>query len=420
MKKNFYLLLIAFITLNVTVKAQFTITGEIRPRAEFRNGFKKLTGDGVDAAFFIEQRSRLYFDFKDEKYSFRVSLQDIRIWGENPQIFKADNALFNVHEAWGQYNFSEKTSIKVGRQELNYDNARFLGNLAWAAQSRSHDLAKFIYSNEGTQFHLGAAFNQEDVASNPEPRRLVGTVYSTGGNYKTMQFAWFHKNFEKSNFSLLVLNNGVQSLADSSVNFSQTVGFYGKKAIGKASLEGELYYQGGKTPTGADLSAYMASLSVSFKAGKVPLTIGADILSGTDPGSSKNKSFTPLYGTNHKFYGFMDYFYVGNPHGNKGLQDIFIKTNFKTGEKSNLVVHLHEFISSAQILDGDSNELSSTLGTEIDLVYNLKVAKDVNFKLGYSQLFATDSMEALKGGDKSQLTNWAWAMLTIKPTLFTK
>ncbi|MCK5105430.1 MAG: hypothetical protein KAR17_21550, partial [Cyclobacteriaceae bacterium] len=47
--------------------AQFTLTGELRPRTEFRNGFKKLREKSADPAFFIEQRSRLYVDFKKDK-----------------------------------------------------------------------------------------------------------------------------------------------------------------------------------------------------------------------------------------------------------------------------------------------------------------------------------------------------------------
>ena len=54
-------------------KAQFTMTAEIRPRAEFRNGFKKLTSEGTDAAFFVEQRSRLYFDYKHTKFKLHLS-----------------------------------------------------------------------------------------------------------------------------------------------------------------------------------------------------------------------------------------------------------------------------------------------------------------------------------------------------------
>ncbi len=400
--------------------AQFSITGEIRPRAEYRHGFKTLASDGSDAAFFIEQRSRLYLDFKKSRMQFKLALQDVRIWGGVSQIYKDDNTLFNVYEAWGQYALSEASSIKLGRQELEYDNARILGNLDWAQQGRSHDLVKYIYQGKkGSSLHLGVAFNQEDVVSNPEPRRLFGTFYSGVNNYKTMQYAWYHKDFEKATISLLFLNNGIQDLTDSSgVNFGQTYGVYATKKLKGLSLVGEAYYQGGKDALGRDINAHMLALNATFKAGKLPITIGTDYLSGTDPGSTKNHSFTPLYGTNHKFYGFMDYFYVGNGHGNRGLVDVFLKTKFTLSKKSSLLAHLHQFSAAADVNTEGGESMSSNFGSEVDLVYVLKVSPEISFNLGYSQFFGSESLEFIKGGDKSEINNWAWMMFTFKPKLF--
>ena len=398
--------------------AQFIADLEIRPRAEFRNGFKALKSEGTDPAFFVEQRSRLYFQYKEEKVKVKLVLQDVRLWGENGQIFKQDNALFNVFEAWGAYQLGDQSLIKVGRQALDYDNARILGNLAWAQQARSHDLAKYEYNGDKFKLHIGAAFNQEDVNSRAEPARLVSTFYSGVNNYKTMQYAWMNQKYEQGNTSLLLLNNGIQA-ADSSVNFSQTAGFYSNNKFGKIGLTGEFYYQFGKAVSGADLSAWMASLAVTFNGEKSALTLGFDHLTGTEAGSSKSTSFTPLYGTNHKFYGLMDYFYVGNPFGNVGLTDVFAKWKMKTNTKGTLIVQLHEFFSAVDLSGQFADNPSNTLGTEADLVYSLQVDKAVNLKVGYSQLFATSSMELLKGGDHSLFQNWGWVMLTIKPRLFT-
>jgi len=44
--------------------AQFTLSAEVRPRAELRNGFKKPLESDMDAAFFVEQRTRLNTTFK--------------------------------------------------------------------------------------------------------------------------------------------------------------------------------------------------------------------------------------------------------------------------------------------------------------------------------------------------------------------
>lgn len=398
---------------------QFTITGEIRPRAEYRHGFKSLAVEDTDAAFFVEQRSRIYFDYNTEKYSFSMSVQDIRLWGENPQIFKSDNGFFNVFEAWGAYHFNESWKIKVGRQALDYDNARILGNLAWAQQSRSHDVALITYAKSKSKFHLGAAFNQEDVNARPEPARLASTFYSGVNNYKTMQYAWFNQGWDKGELSVLVLNNGIQS-PDSMVHFSQTSGLVFKQKMGGTSLMVEGYYQSGKAPSGDDLAAYMLAVNLGWKIGGSSMTIGGDYLSGQDGSSDQNTVFTPLYGTNHKFYGLMDYFYVGNGFNNVGLIDGYVKFGFKLSKKSTLNVHCHQFIAQTDLTDQDGNSTSNTLGTELDLVYNLNIDPAVNLKVGYSQMFATNSMELVKNGSKDELNNWAWVMLTIKPTLFKK
>ncbi len=403
-----------------TVYGQFSLVGEIRPRAEFRNGFKTLNKDNTDPAFFIEQRSRLYFGYQADKINFKLSLQDVRIWGNANQIYKEDPALANVYEAWAEYKLSSKWAVKAGRQELNYDNARFLGNLGWAQQGRSHDALLLTFKDSsGTQLHVGGAFNQNVPF---EPGKLASTFYSGVNNYKTIQYAWLHKDIGNSNFSVLVFNDGRQA-ADSTMNFRQTYGFFGNTKVGSVKLQGELYYQGGKNGGGTDVSAYMIALNATLPTKITPLTIGFDYLSGTEATDDKDKSFAPLYGTNHKFYGLMDYFYVGNPHNaggkNIGLVDIFLKTNFKLSEKSSLMGHLHYFSSPVSIktLDG-SGDASTGLGTEIDLVWNVNMSKWANFKLGYSQMFATETMGIVKGANHDVSNNWAWAMLTIKPELF--
>jgi len=422
------LLLLLLIMPLSTLQAQFTLTGEIRPRVEFRNGFKTISRTSDDPAAFIEQRSRLYFAYQKDKVKFNLTLQDVRIWGNVSQIFKEDPALSNVYEAWGAYYFSDAFSIKVGRQALNYDNARFLGNLAWAQQARSHDALLLKYENKaGFKAHLGGAFNQNVPF---EPGQLSGTFYSGVNNYKTMQFLWLHKDFGKAaKLSALVFNDGRQTItnagtpeADSSVSYRQTYGLLGNAKLGNVKLEGEFYYQGGQNAAGVDVDAFLGSFSATYKTGLTPLTMGFDYVSGTNQNadgsmSGKDNSFNPLYGTNHKFYGLMDYFYVGNGFSNVGLVDIFFKTKFKLSKKAALIAHYHHFESEATIPGQDSR----TLGDEIDLVLNVNMAKGANLKIGYSQMFATDAMGVIKGRttNTNDFNNWAWVMLTIKPTLFT-
>ena len=66
---RFLTTLLIIIVANLDLAAQFTLSAEVRPRSEYRNGFKTPTSDDKDAAFFTEQRSRLYLDYAEEKYN---------------------------------------------------------------------------------------------------------------------------------------------------------------------------------------------------------------------------------------------------------------------------------------------------------------------------------------------------------------
>ena len=133
----------------------------------------------------------------------------------------------------------------------------------------------------------------------------------------------------------------------------------------------------------------------------------------------------------------MDYFYVGNTHGQQGrvtgLIDGFFKTQFKFNDKHSLAADLHYFMSPVAIYQYGplgaldlNDEVNSGLGAEVDLVYKITMSKEVNFLFGYSHMFATESMELIKThmyngtGSSNATNNWGWIMLTFKPELFKK
>ena len=101
--------------------------------------------------------------------------------------------------------------------------------------------------------------------------------------------------------------------------------------------------------------------------------------------------------------------------GPLGLIDIFAKVGAKLGEKSSLTLFAHNFTAQAEIAE----DVKKGLGTELDLVYTHKFSKDIAIGAGYSQMFASEGLEYLKNNFDGNSNNWAWLMLTIKPTLFT-
>jgi hypothetical protein len=275
MRKLLYLTTLLICLVSYRAQAQFTLSAEVRPRSEFRNGFKTLTGDSREAAFFTEQRSRLYLDYLNEDYKFKLAFQDIRIWGESPQIFKEELGKTFISEAWGQYYVKPEFSVKAGRQIISYDNERFLGGLEWAQQGRRHDALLLMYEGleNKVKLHVGFAYNQDNVI--PEPVLLQGKgarFYNVGGNYKTMQYAWFNKAIKKSSLSLLALNAGYQN-ADRMVSNKQTFGLIGNSLLGGIKLAGDLYYQTGRQGA-RDVNALLAGINATYTTTVTPLTLG--------------------------------------------------------------------------------------------------------------------------------------------------
>src|SRR5688572_25040809 len=190
--------IIALIAL--TAKGQVSLTGQVRTRTEYRNGQGTLKLKGEDASFFTSQRSRLAFNYKTGRVIFQTTLQDVRVWGQDASsISNADSTKLGLHEAWAEISLANKKdssfktspveyfAVKIGRQELLYDDSRLLGNLDWLQQARRHDAIVFKLLEKGWQLDLGLAFNQHTDAFNYNgtyytPANVVPYIKDSKGN----------------------------------------------------------------------------------------------------------------------------------------------------------------------------------------------------------------------------------------------
>src|ERR1019366_1156712 len=173
---------IALLVMNFnSAKAQFTLTGQLRTRSELRAGQGTLQQKGDVPAFFTSQRTRLNFGYTGYRFKIFTAIQDVRVWGQDASTINTTttaglNGLM-LHEAWVEINFNdtvskiENFSLKIGRQEIAYDDQRILGNLDWLQQARRHDAAILKFSNKGWIADLGAAYNQN-------------TMLNTNNNYQ--------------------------------------------------------------------------------------------------------------------------------------------------------------------------------------------------------------------------------------------
>ncbi|QCX01723.1 hypothetical protein FGM00_16975 [Aggregatimonas sangjinii] len=421
MKKQYTLIFLVFLSIQL-VNAQFTLDGQFKPRTEYRNGFGSIIPDAADAGYAISTRIRLNTGYTFDSYQFYVSLQDVMVWGENRQILPDDqNDSFAVFEAWANINLGKGWSTKLGRQILSYDDQRIFGGLDWAQQARNHDAGLLKYKKEKFMMDIGLAFSQD--FDNPTGFQSVGTAYNTSGffSYKTMQYAYLKQQWNSISGSLLLLNNGFQNftgdadaqVADGTSNL-QTLGTHLNFSKGSFGAALNAFVQTGERQNQVDVKgAYLLGLDLNYKVtAKIGLGVGVEVISGNDGEAGETGAFFPLFGTNHKFNGFMDYFYVGNHANSIGLFDVHASAKFALGEKSSLLVKVLNFSGEQELPSGEK-----ALGTEVDLVF-AKNFKGYNVAIGYSQMFASDGMYELKGvseADAAGTQNWAWVQLTMKP-----
>jgi hypothetical protein len=457
-KSIFLGIALTFISAN-EAKAQLTATGQIRERTELRAGQGTLQKEGDKAALFNSQRARLNLGFSGYRFKVFMAVQDVRVWGQdassiNRTTTEANNGIM-LHEAWGEIMLNDTVSkiqnlsLKIGRQEIAYDDQKVLGSLDWLQQGRRHDAIVFKFANKGWIADVGAAFNQNKELSAGTIYNGTNLAYPAGTNgigtmYKSFQYAYLGKKFFFGDVSFLFfkddfnkytnVTSGTPAVAakvyETGVWSRNTTGIYFNSSVTrKLNLTGSFYYQGGHDKDGRSISASLASVTSTLQVGrKLFVGPGVDYLSGTDgtkavTADSKSNLFDPLYGTPHKFWGSMDYFYAASPFGKQGLLDYFFKVKYNAKDNLTFSLDIHGFESANNLSDGAGGKLNSYLGTEADLLVKYNLTKMINIEAGYSIMKATNSMAsaAVKNVATADLTpQFAYVMLNIRPNFLAK
>lgn len=420
MKKNLISFLLTLFLCAISSNnlfAQFTISGEIRPRAEFRNGYKKLTDTDNNFAAFISQRSRLALFYKNEKITTKLSLQDIRVWGD--EKINTDIAGTALYEAWAELPVCDNLFIKLGKQELAYDNERFLSAGSWPQVGLTHNAVVFKYKSREVAAHLGGGFNQTS-------ENILGTDYSLyPGNYKSLTYLWLSDKFsDKFKVSALAIADGFQKAETTNTIYLRgTYGFNAEYATdNEYGIALRCFYQSGKLATGQEVSAYYGKADVNyFATPDLNLIVGIEYISGNDATDQRNKVsnvFCTLYGASHKYNGNMDYFTnMTDDTKGAGLVNPYLSLNYKLSNKSSMVADFHYFRLQNNYIVA-SKTIDKGLGQEIDLSFSHTFSKEVSLLAGVSALQGTESLSYLKGGNYHKIATWAFAMLTVKPTFF--
>ncbi len=293
----------------------------------------------------------------------------------------ADPESVEMNQLWLGYTAWE-TTLKIGRQRIIRDNARFVGNVGWRQNEQTFDAVdlsteiipdttlSYTYVNRvnrifGSQSKAAAGQNDFDGDSH-----FFNGAYTGIPNTKIAAYAY-----------LLDLENKAGHAQSNNTFGLSLSGTYPLTETIKVKFLAEYAHQTDAFDSPLDYEADYYHVFVGGIFEKVDFGVGFESL-GTDDGVPFR---TPL-ATLHAFNGFADKF-LGTPPG--GLQDFYVSGGVKLPAGFALKLAYHHFFADDDSFGADS------YGDEIDLVLVKKITDDITFltKFAYydADEFATDT-----------------------------
>ncbi len=398
MKKLFLLTIIVLSFVNLSAQEGLKFSAQIRPRFEMDSkDFKSSTLPNTFTVF--RTRLGLSFSPSDNLTGF-VQIQDSRTFGEEATTTTNTKNL-DLHQAYFKVEniFDLPVDVKLGRMEVSYGSERFIGAVNWNNVGRAFGGGIFTLKTDAVNIDFFALkeFEKSNFGDSLD-QSVYGLSFDIGGlkNYKIQPLIIWQRS----------------SPTDLLSRF--TFGTYVKGTLGNFDHEIDAGYQAGKIFAGnrnQTVSAFILSYAANytFESDLKPF-IGAqiDYTSGDDnPADDDYKTYASLYGTGHKYFGYMDYFVnlVNDTYG-LGIMDVVGKVGFSpiTPLKINLHFHVFQANEDYGLINGST---SKNFGSEIDLVASYKYNSSITFEGGASMFMPGDIFKERRGKDTS---TWLYLM----------
>lgn len=383
--------------------SHFYIDAQVRSRGEYRYGQGTLHYTDAKPVFFVNERARFGLGFEQKLFSLKVSAQHTGVWGDRSIENNDGKGEFSLYEGWARVNLPVGFFLQAGRMVLSYDDQRIFGDNDWSKTGRSHDGFRFGYESGLHKVHGVLAYNQTNE------RTIGGDYYDGATSYKSMEALWYHYGKESSplQFSVLGVNRKVESgtIMDHYTTNMQTVGAWIKYQNGGFYGKAEAYYQMGKDTLKKSVSAFLAGGRLGYQSKLVDVEIGTDYWSGSATDSIKNRVFNTMFGSDHEFFGGMDYFTRDNmPY--TGAFDFNANVKVRPLPKLMAEIGYHYYLTGCA-----HPGLHRPLGQEINLHASWNIAKGVSLEAGYGMMMATSVMFYFKGGNNKSWQDWGWLTL---------
>lgn len=258
-----------------------------------------------------------------------------------------------LNQAYLTYKIIDNTNLKLGRQRIILDNARFVGNVGWRQNEQTFDAFR-LSSKPAKDFAI-------DLVNIQQVNTITGGSVSMNSNLLNLSYSAFPGGKLSAYAYLLDYDNAP---GDS----TSTYGLRYKGAADKLLYTLEYATQSDYADNPSSLSADYLFAELGYKvADDTSVFIAMESL-GSDDGIA---SFQTPLATKHAFNGWADKF-LGTPA--TGLEDTYIKAVSKLGGIK-LVAVYHDFGSDTGGID---------YGTELDLVAIKKLTKSVKAIVKYA------------------------------------
>lgn len=403
-------LIALILTFGITAASAQTVefSGQFRERSELN---EKSFNEGTHRDVYHLLRARLKaVGTVNDQVRVIFEVQDARVFGEESSTFNSGAPHFDLRQGFVNVTglANGLVDVTLGRQALVYANQRFIGAIDWHNYGQTFDAGVLRLQHGDFRLDaLGAA-----VRRNPASPEYTRDVFLTGA-----WAAWSPAGTRQSVQLFFLYDNPADGSARQN---RQTAGLYAGGHLGMFDYEVDAALQMGDfIPDGAaarDIAANIIGVRAGYRlpfAG-ARLGVGYDRLSGTDPEADTYGAFHTLYATNHKYYGFMDYFLnIPAATGQLGLQDILVQLSAQPFAGLSLGADLHLFstvIDPAKLSSAPA-EATTAIGTEIDVTAKWSVAEVVGMTAGVSFFSGDENRVALTGTDDS--ATWLYLMTTV-------
>ncbi|MCW2118754.1 alginate export family protein [Flavobacterium sp. 7A] len=403
---------------------------QMKNRVEYRNGYGNIPADYSAASTFVNQRSRLTMDYKqDDLFNAVVSLQDARVWGSHDP--KGLNGTIQLFEGYVEPSITPSLSVRIGRQRIVYDNQRLFAENDWRVNATSHDAINFRYHKKNLNSELVGAYNQtseRNFGTDFTPAELsitpTSSTASTWTNYKVLAVNYLKYDFNQAvAITTIIAADAYQDAIIKEQNYWRFT--YGGRLEFKYKnwyATTNSYLQTGRNNTGKTINAWYIQPEVKYNVvNHYSIRLGAELLSGTKGQSgSVDHSFTPLYGVAHRFNGFMDLFTkFPSDISNVGLVNPYLFINKNLGSKIDLSSQNHLFYTQRNFITNTNQALTKFMGYEHDLVVAYKPNAYTNIETGFSVTFPTETLTTLKKtGNPDRIATWAYVQVKFTPRIF--